>query len=339
MSSLLFHAIITFLLLNEFRHFAGAEVPYGVTYSRLANNLPPARDAIDLCEKRDFQKIRIYSPHRDALEALKDQGLEVILGVDNEDIVKMGYEPNFAAQWVKTNVEPYIEPVNIMAIAVGTALIPNHRLASFVLPAMKALKGALLNVGLGRIYVTTPFQLSALSQSFPPSSGTFDPKFISIIRPILDFLEGNSTLLLCDIYPHLSYQNDPIYKGLPLDYALLNSTEVIVRDHQLGYTNMLDGLIDAFYFAMEKLGVKYVRILVSETGWPASHGSTSLDSVKNAETYTANLFKRLKAAAGTPKKTWPLEIFIYNLFRQMNAPRDKQQLGLFYPNQTVVYNF
>lgn len=258
--------------------------------------------------------------------------MEVFLGVENEVIQKIAFQEHAASDWVKQNVLPFVNDVSIVAVVVGHGLLPKNILAPAVLPAMKALKQALIGVGQNGIYVTIPFQRNVLSVSFPPSKGTFDPSTLNIIKPIVDFLATHSPLLLCDLYPYYAYTSDPAYQNLPLNYALLNSEKVIVHDGSFGYTNMLDGMVDAFYSAMEKIGAPHVRIFVGETGWPFSS-----QTAQNARTYNANVIKRAKANVGTPKRPWALDILIYTLFRQNQAPGDKQQFGLYYPNGTPVY--
>ncbi|KAJ9170767.1 hypothetical protein P3X46_018847 [Hevea brasiliensis] len=340
MFSPLFHGVLTYLLLSHFQCLAGAFPPIGigVTHSRLANNLPSAKETIELCQQKGFQKIRLYKPHIDALEALKHSGMEVILGVANEDIVQVAFAKGFAQNWVNTYVKPYKTILGFTMIAVGHGISPGDKLAEALLPAMQVLKDALYNADpdLSAIYLTTPFQLNWLSQSYPPSAGTFDPKFLLTIQPIVEFLEQHSPFLLCDLYPYYAYKNNPDYKNISLDYALLSSSNVIVQDGGTGYTNMLDGLIDAFMSAMEKIGVTNVKVYVSETGWPISPG-IELATPQNAETYIANVFKRLKAAAKSPKSQWPSQIFIYNLFLQNQAVGEQRNFGLFYPNKKPIY--
>lgn len=318
---------------------AGAFPPVsiGVTYSRLANNLPPAQETIDLCRQKGLRKIRLYKPHKDALNALQHSALEVILGVGNEDIVKLAFTKGFAENWVNTYVRPYKGAVGFTMIAVGHGINPGDRLAQALVPAMQALKDILhTDEELLTIYVTTPVNINWLSESHPPSAATFDARYMITIKPIVEFLQQGSPVMLCDLYPYYAYKQNPAYKDIALDYALHSSSTVMVQDGNIGYTNMLDGLIDAFMFAMEKVGVLDVKVYVSETGWPISPG-VDLATPQNAETYILNVFKRLSAAAKSPKSRWPNQIFIYNLYLQNQAIGETRNFGLFRPNKQQIY--
>ncbi|XP_037491035.1 glucan endo-1,3-beta-glucosidase [Jatropha curcas] len=310
----IFSILVAFLLIIKFHDFAGAEI--GVTFSRLADNFPPAQVA----------------PHHDALQALKGQGIQVILGVGDDEVEAVS--KSAAPKWVKDNVVPYANQITIIAIAIGHDLIPNSKLAVYVLPALQAMKEALEDHGLTLISVTTPFTLNTLLTHFPPSHSTFDPQKIYLIKPIINFLATHSPLLLCDIYPYEAYLMDSHL--VSLDYALLNKTNVEVLDGPFEYTNMLDGLVDAFYSAIEKLEAGTVKIVVSETGWPFSEKIYA--SAQYARAYASNVFKRGQANTGTPKKPfWALDVFEYNLFFQNDAPLDKKPYALFYPNMSAMY--
>lgn len=68
----------------------------------------------------------------------------------------------------------------------------------------------------------------------------------------------------------------------PLHFALLNTDQVIVQDGALGYTNILDALVDVAYSALENAGAKEVEIIkVTETRGPSGEG-TEIATVANA---------------------------------------------------------
>jgi hypothetical protein len=63
---------------------------------------------------------------------------------------------------------------------------------------------------------------------------------------------------------------------------LLNTDQVIVQDGALGYTNILDALVDVAYSALENAGAKEVEIIkVTETRGPSGEG-TEIAIVANA---------------------------------------------------------
>ncbi|RHN59866.1 putative glucan endo-1,3-beta-D-glucosidase [Medicago truncatula] len=58
----------------------------GICYGRVANNLPPAKEVIDLYKSNGIERMRIYDPFQETLEALRKSNIELVIGVPNEDI-------------------------------------------------------------------------------------------------------------------------------------------------------------------------------------------------------------------------------------------------------------
>ncbi|KAH8503445.1 hypothetical protein H0E87_014644 [Populus deltoides] len=78
---------------------AGAQ-GIGVSYPRNSDLLPPATDAIAICESHNVQRIHLHDPRHDALEALKNTSTVVILGVVNDELGRLAAFPGYAADWV-----------------------------------------------------------------------------------------------------------------------------------------------------------------------------------------------------------------------------------------------
>ncbi|KAI9077174.1 hypothetical protein K1719_040880 [Acacia pycnantha] len=131
---------------------------------------------------------------------------------------------------------------------------------------------------------------TVLGNSFPPSQSIFS-------RPIerghdWDFgVSCNSeNPLLVNLYPYFAYASDP--KNIRLDYARFSATDIVVQDGSFGYSNLLDAMIDSFYWAMENAGFADVEVVVSESGWP-SDGNGDLTTVSLAATYNQNFVRRI----------------------------------------------
>ena len=72
------------------------------------------------------------------------------------------------------------------------------------------------------------------------------------------------------MYPYLSYIGNTQY--VHLEYAFFTPPSAEARDGELGYQNIFDAILDAFYSALEKANGSSLKIVVSETGWPLKEG-------------------------------------------------------------------
>ncbi|PWA47130.1 glucan endo-1,3-beta-glucosidase GVI [Artemisia annua] len=191
----------------------------GVNYGLISDNLPSPVQAINLIKSNNIDRIRIFSPNHDVLNAVQNSGIQVIIGTFNHDVPKLANDTNFAINWVETNIVPFAESVTFCCISVGNEIIPGN-LASSVLAAIGNLNAALLSFNLGNI---------------PEISG---------------YLSSHGFPLLITAYPYFAYVSDP--SQIQLSYALMNSTEIVVRDGSLEYKNMFDAMVDSVYWALEK---------------------------------------------------------------------------------------
>lgn len=85
----------------------------------------------------------------------------------------------------------------------------DETLISQLLPAMQNMQRALSAASLGgKIKVSSVHAMSLLSQSDPPSSGSFHPSFESNLRGLLEFQRENVSPLAINPYPYFAYQSD-----------------------------------------------------------------------------------------------------------------------------------
>ncbi|KAE8055644.1 hypothetical protein FH972_012471 [Carpinus fangiana] len=309
----------------------------GVNYGMLGNNLPPPIQVVALLKSRSITRLRLFHPIHDALRALQNSGIEVILGTLNQDLQLLGSDLSFAKNWVNTNVIPYSRTIRFRCISAGNEVIPGD-LAAYVFPAMKNLKAALDAAEVAyNIPVTTCASTAILGLSYPPSMGEFSKDVISVMRSIAGFLAANGSPLLVNVYPYFAYVNNQ--QQIPLSYALFESTKVVVRDGKLKYRNLFDAMTDAVYSALEKVGGGSVPIVVSETGWPSKDENGGVATIGNARTYNKNLIAHVSGASGTPKRPGnSTEAYIFAIFNEnLKPPGTEQNFGLFYPNMTDVY--
>ncbi|KAE9622137.1 putative glucan endo-1,3-beta-D-glucosidase [Lupinus albus] len=187
--------------------------------------------------------------------------------------------------------------------------------------------------------------MDVLETSFPPSNATFRNDISDhVLKPLLEFLSKSESYFFVDVYPFFAWASDPI--NINLDYALFKSKYIRVTDPGTGlvYSNLFDQMIDAVYFALNRLGYPKVPIFIAETGWPNSGDSNQFGAnIYNAATYNRNFIKKVtkKPAIGTPLRPGVvLQSFLFSLFNenQKLGPGTERHFGLFYPNGKIIYD-
>ncbi|XP_027080098.1 glucan endo-1,3-beta-glucosidase [Coffea arabica] len=310
----------------------------GVCYGLNGNKLPSKQDVINLYNRYGIQRMRIYGPDHEVLNALRGTNIELLVDVANEDIPSIATNPSAAANWVQNNIKNYSPAVKFRYIAVGNEVPLSSSIAQYVGPAMERIQSALASAGLqNQIKVSTSIAANLLSVSSPPSQGSFSNEAKRFIKPIINLLVQNNAPLLVNVYPYFSYIGDPV--NIHLDYALFTSQRIVVQDGSFGYRNIFDAILDAHYSALEKEGGSNVNIVVSETGWP-SDGNPPAASSGNAGTYYRNVISHVKSGQGTPRRPGTgIETYLFAMFDENQKPgaETERHFGLFFPNQQSKY--
>ncbi|XP_059430401.1 glucan endo-1,3-beta-glucosidase-like [Corylus avellana] len=311
-------------------YFDAAARSVGVCYGQIANDLPPRAEVIDLYKANGIERMRIYNPNSETLEALRGSNIELIIGVYNDDAQNLANNAAAANDWVQTNIKAYLPDVKFRYITVGNEIKPNDPMAPYVLPAMQNIRASIASE---EIKVSTVIEMSLLGSSFPPSNGSFSDVATSYINPIVAFLATTGAPLFANVYPYFSYISNT--KDINLTYALFTSPGVVVRDGNLEYKNLFAASVDALYFALEKVGGADVSVIVSESGWPSAGGVAA--TVENARTYYSNLISNSKN--GTPKRPEYLETYLFAMFdeNQKGPEETERNFGLFFPNKQPKY--
>ncbi len=309
----------------------------GINYGQVANDLPPDADAVTLIKSLGAGQVKIYNTDSGTLTALANTGLDVVIAVDNSIIPSLAASASTADEWIVTNVVAY-PSTSITVILVGNEVFSTDpEILPQLVPAIQNLQTSLTNHGLTSVALSTACELSILGTSYPPSAGVFEQSAVSMLTPLLEFLDNTSSYLYINAYPYFAWVSDP--SGIPLDYAVFSTSSALFTDSQYSYTNLLEAQLDAVYYAMEALGYKNVHIALSESGWPTG-GGTGAD-ITNAEAYNNNLVKFILSGVGTPKRPQVfVPTYVFALFNEDLKPgaATEQHWGLLYPNGTAVYS-
>ncbi|MCL7036066.1 hypothetical protein MKW94_026765 [Papaver nudicaule] len=305
----------------------------GVNYGRRGDNLPSPASVISLLRSKNVDKIRLFSPDSDVLNALRGSGIGVLLCVPNPEVERMANDPDFAGDWIYKNVLVYND-VQFRYISVGNEM----GASDMILPAMRNVNNALRAAG-RMISVSTTIKTDLVVDAVPPSKGRFSDSARNIMTPIVQFIVENRSPLLVNIYPYFAYNLDP--QNIQLDYALFTANRVVVTDdgNGLQYRNLFDAITDAIYAAIEKVGGGGVDIVIAESGWPSSENG-NIATIPNASTYVNSLISHVSGSSGTPKKPGKsMETYIFALFNEnlKDGDRTEQHFGLYFPDMTEVY--
>uniref|UniRef100_A0A0D6QWM4 glucan endo-1,3-beta-D-glucosidase n=1 Tax=Araucaria cunninghamii TaxID=56994 RepID=A0A0D6QWM4_ARACU len=323
--------------------FSGAFV--GVNIGTQVSDMPSASEVVALLKKQQIAHVRLFDADRQMLTALANTGIQVVVGVPNDQLLAIGESRSTAANWVNKNVAAYMPDTNITAIAVGSEVLTSIPNAALVLvPAMKFLHDALVAADLdGQVKVSTPHKADIILDAFPPSNAFFNSSWNRVMKQLLTFLQNTDSYLMLNVYPYYVYvQANGVF---PLDYALFRplppSKEAVDPNTMLHYTNVFDAMVDAAYFAMEAMNYTNVPVVVTETGWPSAGDANEPDTtVDNAVTYNSNLVTHVLNNSGTPQHPGiPVNTYIYELFNEdlRSGPTSEKSWGLFSANSTPVY--
>ncbi|KAJ6385889.1 hypothetical protein OIU77_028955 [Salix suchowensis] len=234
-------SILILLYLLQSLSFASSQSFIGVNYGQVADNLPPPSATAKLLQSTAVQKVRLYGADPAIIKALANTGIGIVIGAANGDIPALASDPNFATQWVNSNVLAYPSSKIILITVGNEVLLSNDQnLISQLLPAMQNMQKALNSASLGgKVKVSTVHSMAILSQSDPPSAGLFNPANQDIMRGLLQFQKDNGSPISVNPYPFFAYQSDRRPETLAFCLFQPNSGRVD-SGNGIKYMNMFD---------------------------------------------------------------------------------------------------
>ncbi|XP_057721791.1 glucan endo-1,3-beta-glucosidase 7-like isoform X2 [Arachis stenosperma] len=335
------------LLLSLFFAFnlASGESFIGVNYGQVADNLPPPSTTAKLLQSTAIGKVRLYGSDPAIIKALANTGIGIVIGAANGDIPSLASDPNYAKNWVSSNVVPFYPASNIILITVGNEIITSNdpNLMNQMLPAIQNVQNALnaANLG-GKIKVSTVHSMAVLKDSEPPSAGRFHPEYSTVLQGLLSFNNATGSPFAINPYPYFAYRDDPGRQD-NLAFCLFQpNAGRLDPNTNIKYMNMFDAQVDAVRSALNSMGFKDVEIVVAETGWPYKGDSSEVGpSLENAKAYNGNLIAHLRSMVGTPLMPGKsVDTYIFALYDEdlKPGPTSERSFGLFNPDQSMIYD-
>jgi hypothetical protein len=133
----------------------------GVCYGLVANNLPSRSDVVQMYRSKGITGMRLYSPDAQALSALRNSGISLMIDVGGTDqLAYLAASASNASAWVRTNVQAY-QGLTIKYIVAGNEVQGGD--TQNIVPAIRNLNAALSAVGLGGIKVSTSVRFDVVA--------------------------------------------------------------------------------------------------------------------------------------------------------------------------------
>ncbi|XP_065875896.1 probable glucan endo-1,3-beta-glucosidase A6 [Euphorbia lathyris] len=340
--------LLPFFIFALFASSCCAEISnkIGVNWGTLGNNLPSPPQTVEVIKSLKAKRVKIYDANPKILNALRNTDIQVSIMVPNELIPNISKSQSLADHWVRQNVVAYSGEVKIRYLLIGNEILSNPDVGTWfnLVPAMRRIKRSLKTYGIHKVKVGTPSAMNVLESSFPPSNGTFRSDIsVSVIKPMLLFLNRTKSFFFVDVYPYFAWSDNSA--SISLDYALFKAKNITYTDPvtNLTYTNLFDQMVDSLIFAMKRLGYPDIRIFIAETGWPNGGDLDQIGAnVYNAATYNRNVVKRYttKPNIGSPARPGlVIPIMLFALYNENQKPGagTERHFGLLHPNRTYVY--
>ncbi|XP_022752013.1 glucan endo-1,3-beta-glucosidase 8-like [Durio zibethinus] len=307
----------------------------GVNWGVMSSHPLHPSIVVRLLKDNGVKKVKLFDSDSWTVGYFSGTGIEVTLGIPNEQLQNLADDHRAAKDWVKENLTSHLHDggVNIKYVAVGNEPFLGSYNGSFTkqtFPALKNIQKALNDAGVGnKIKATIPLNADVYqSGSNKPSDGVFRDDIEDLMTQIVRYYNENGCPFTVNIYPFLSlYLNS----NFPQDFAFFNGGHPI-NDKNVQYDNVFDANYDTLVRALKKVGVPDLKIIVGEVGWPTDGHKTATKD--NAKKFYDGLFKKLASNKGTPLRPGKMEVYLFGLFdedmKSIEPGYFERHWGIFY---------
>ncbi|KAK4776326.1 hypothetical protein SAY86_005014 [Trapa natans] len=286
----------------------------GVNWGTMSSHHIEARIVVQMLKDNGINKVKLFDANPRMVRALAGTGIEVMLGIPNDQLANMAFTADYAKDWVKENVTQNLDDgVIIKYVAVGNEPFLtsyNGTNLESTLPALQNIQMALDEAGHGgTIKATVPHNADVYeSPSNKPSDGRFRNDIKAVMVKMVKFLQQHKSPFLVNIYPFLSLQSNAHF---PFDFAFCDNTASPIGDNGAQYADVFDANYDTLAWSLKKAGAPDMKILVGEIGWPTDgvvNGNVAL-----ARRFYAGFLKKMAAGKGTPLRPGRIEFYLFSL--------------------------
>ncbi|KAK1366286.1 Glucan endo-1,3-beta-D-glucosidase [Heracleum sosnowskyi] len=301
--------VVSFLSVGNFVDGIGAN--WG---TQASHQLPPDK-VVKMLRENGIQKVKLFDADYGALRALRNTGIEVMVGIPNEMLATLASSPKAAEKWVSKNVTAHMSGsgANIRYVAVGNEPFLETYNGSFLqttFPALRNIQIALTKAGhSGQVKVTCPLNADVYESSTSnPSGGDFRAAIQNYMLQIVKFLSDNGAPFTVNIYPFISLYTD---SNFPIEYAFFDGNSSPILDNGASYNNMFDANYDTLVWALKKNGFPDMPIIVGEVGWPTD-GDRNANSML-AQRFNQGFMSHIAGGKGTPMRNGPISVYLFSL--------------------------
>ncbi len=260
--------------------------------------------------------VKMYNyTQTDFIVAAKAQGLQVIIGIPNDDLKAL--HDNTAS-----TISAIVSVVNTYQGTIAMVCVGNEPLgpwwknaySGLLVKAIQNLNAALIKATIPTP-LTVPFNYAIMDTSYPPSKGILKTAHIAIIKSVCDVIKSSGGVFMINIYPFLDKNTTA---SIQLPYCLFTATSVAegwVIDGSYTYKNIFDASYDALFVALTANGHGDLKIAVGECGWPTDKDDYPDATVGNATRFNQNLVAHCKSGLGTPRvPNVNINCFIFEMY-------------------------
>ncbi|XP_026194374.1 lichenase-2-like [Cyclospora cayetanensis] len=319
------------------REAAAARAFLGINWSDKYSKLRiPREEMFTILKNNGFYHIKTFSP--DGLATIAQvygQQVSVYVGLPNRQLTDLASSPQRAVSVVRRQLKPFASILRLVIVGNEPLLcIKTEQWAAKgecgstnspakLLPAMRNVKRALIQEGLGWLPVTTALNGGILEMSqnpWTPCIADFRPSVLPILREIWEFLRSQSppAPFMVNIYSWFAALGGHIPPYLAVGFP----GSALPSDGAYSYYFNFDMQLDMQRVALCKNNVTDLDLWVGETGWPSA--GTAKATPANAYWYFRNTIKRAQGLIiNDPEKDTirlrgiPLPVFLFEAFDEM----------------------